>query len=399
MPQLVNPIFGCNITSNDFSVANSAALFAATVSGTNAQNIFSAVLAGTDHTGLTTLVTAAIGQIGTVPRGAANSFTPGRIRDAFALCCAQAAPNAPGVSGLAILLAGPPPDFSNPALKLAFVALHATLRNSVAAPAPVGRIFGRSAPLQGAAVGGESNGACIIRDLLAVCPQLLPGAAPPALAVPAPAASALVVPAPVIPTAVTALPAAPAPVLAAPGPAAALLVGLPPVPPAVPAHPVAAAIQNAQQRQAAMAIPAPLKSTAGAWSGPPIAANQQHWVSQFNTDNRMGSNVAFSLVYEAVARSTTPEAALIELRMIEAIFRKFSPIGEGGDMALLALRADCDKLSIFSKTRFPRVLAAPPGPRPSGSPSLRPHSQHDKTRHGRRQAPQGHGQRLQHRPT
>ena len=412
MPELINLVFGCIVTANEFSYANTAALFAAVAAGSNAANIFGAVLAGTDHAGLTSLVTAAVGQIGSVPRGAANSFTPGRIRDAFQIYSVQAAPNSPGVSGLAVLLAGPQGHtaiFSNPAIKLSFVALVATLRNSVSAPPPMGRIFGRTAPLQGVANVGETNGAYVARDLFFVYPQLLAGAGLPAPAVPAPAvpAAVLVPPvvpalalaapgpaaallaglplpgaappapavpavvlAPVVPAAVPVLPAVPAavPAAAAPGPAAGLLAGLPQVLPAVPPHPVAAAILNAQQRQAALAIPAPVRSAAGAWSGPPIAANQLHWVSKFNNDDRMGSNVVFSLLYEAVSRSTTPEAALIEFRMIEAIITKFSPIGEGGDMALLALRADCDRLQIFQKQDFHAFLRHLQGHAPLAAP-------------------------------
>ena len=413
MPQLVSLVFGCVVTAIEFSTANTAALFAAVAAGSNAANIFGVGLAGTDHAGLTELVTAAIGRIGSVPRGAANSFTPGRIRDAFQIYSAQAAPTSPGASGLTVLLAGPQATFSNPALKLSFVALVATLRNSISAPAPTGRIFGRTAPLQGVANAGETNGAYIARDLFFVYPQLLAGAAPPAPAVlapvvpapavpaavlvppvvpalvvaapgpaaallagppppgagpPAPAVAALVGPAPAAPAAVPVPPVVPAPVLAAPGPAAALLAGLPHVLPAAPAHPVAAAILHAQQRQAALAIPAPVRSAAGSWSGPAIAPNQQHWVSKFNNDDRMGSNVAFSLLYEAVCRSTTPESALREFRMVEAIMMKFSPTGEGGDMALLALRADCDRLHIFQKQDFHAFLRHLQGHAPLAAP-------------------------------
>ena len=72
MPQLVSLVFGCVVTAIEFSTANTAALFAAVAAGSNAANIFGVGLAGTDHAGLTELVTAAIGRIGSVPRGAAN---------------------------------------------------------------------------------------------------------------------------------------------------------------------------------------------------------------------------------------------------------------------------------------------------------------------------------------
>jgi len=360
MPQVVNHVFGSNITSNEFLPGATANLLAAISAGANAPNIFGPVLGVTNPSALSALVTAVVGDIGSVPRGAATSFTPSRIRDFLSFYAAQASPTAAGVSGLAASLAAAN-TICNTAIRVIFVALFALIRSGSAGPGPLGRLFARSAPLQGAAVAGESNAAYVIRDFLNVYPHLLLAAVPaagpglPPLPAVAPVLPAV---APVLPAVAPVLPLAPL-ALAAPAggpppvppglvPPAAVVAAVPPV---VAAHPAAAAIAAATFRQAA-AAPVPTKSAIGTWTSPAVAQNMQHWTLQYNQGDKPSSSVAYSIIYQAVARAKTASTALAELKKIESIISLFSPIGEGGDQELLGLRADCHDQFVFGKQDF-----------------------------------------------
>lgn len=345
MPQVVNHVFGCNITGAEFLSGATPNLLAAISAGTNAPNIFGAVPGATNPSALAALVTGVVGDLGSVPRGAATSFAPSRIRDFLSFYAAQASPAAAGVSGLAAALAAAN-TICNSALRVIFVALFSLFRSGSAGPGVLGRLFARSAPLQGAAIAGETNGAYIIRDLFNVYPYLLLAAGPPAAGPGLPPPLAAPPGGPLGPAAPAAGPPAVPPGLMPPAPGAAAVL------PVAAPHPAAAAIAAAALRQQTTAAPVPTKTALGTWSSPAVPANMQHWTLQYNQGDKPSSSVAFSIVYQAVSRAKTASTALAELKKIESIISLFSPIGEGGDQELLSLRADCHDQQVFSKQDF-----------------------------------------------